>query len=94
MRKLVIAISVFALTACGHIVTLYPRGGGDQATGTLNDGSRNMSVTLKGVTYTGQFVRGQTFGFGIGQSFGATPTFGTGLIIHFFLNGTRGVWIA
>lgn len=81
MRKLVIAISVFALTACGHIVTLYPRGGGDQATGTLNDGSRNMSVTLKGVTYTGQFVRGQTFGFGIGQSFGATPTFGTGLMV-------------
>lgn len=81
MRKLGIAISALALTACGHIVTLYPRGGGEQATGTLNDGSRNMSVTLKGVTYTGQFVRGQTFGFGIGQSFGATPTFGTGLMV-------------
>jgi hypothetical protein len=81
MRKLVTAISALALTACGHIVTLYPRGGGERATGTLNDGSRNMTVTLKGVTYTGQFVRGQTFGFVIGQSFGATPTFGTGLMV-------------
>ncbi len=81
MRKLVIAISALALTACGHIVTLYPRGGGEQATGTLNDGSRNMSVTLKGVTYTGQFVRGQTFGFGIGQSFGARPMTGTSMMV-------------
>lgn len=81
MKKLAIAVSALALTACGHIVTLYPRGGGEQATGTLNDGSRNMSVTLKGVTYTGQFVRGQTFGFGIGQSFGATPTFSSGLMV-------------
>jgi hypothetical protein len=73
----VIAISIVALSGCGHIVTLYPRGGGEQATGTLNDGSRNMSVSLKGVTYTGQFIRGQTFGFGIGQSFGARTSFGT-----------------
>jgi hypothetical protein len=81
MKKLAIAISALALTACGHIVTLYPRGGGEQATGTLNDGSRNMSVTLKGVMYTGQFVRGQTFGFGIGQSFGARPITGTSMMV-------------
>ena len=75
--KAIAAISIFYLSACGHIVTLYPRGGGHQATGTLNDGSRNMSITLKGETYTGQFIRGQTFGFGMGQSFGDHPTFGT-----------------
>ena len=79
--KTIAALSVLALSACGHIVTLYPRGGGEQAIGTLNDGSRNMSVTLKGTTYTGQFVRGQTFGFGIGQSFGARPAFGTSMMV-------------
>lgn len=79
--KVLIALLVMALTACGHIVTLYPRGGGEQATGTLNDGSRNMSINLKGVIYSGQFVRGQTFGFGIGQSFGARPAFGTSMIV-------------
>ena len=79
--RLLISLAALALTACGHIVTLYPRGGGEQATGTLNDGSRNMSITLKGITYTGQFVRGQTFGFGIGQSFGARPAFGTTMVV-------------
>jgi hypothetical protein len=79
--KVIIALSILLLTACGHIVTLYPRGGGDVATGTLNDGSRNMNITLKGVTYSGQFVRGQTFGFGIGQSFGTRPTFGTSVMV-------------
>jgi len=79
--KVIIALSVLALTACGHIVTLYPRGGGEMATGTLNDGSRNISINLKGVTYSGQFVRGQTFGFGIGQSFGARPSFGTSMMV-------------
>ena len=72
---------IVALSACGHIVTLYPRGGGDQATGTLNDGSRNMSVTLKGTTYIGKFVPGQTFGFGVGQSFGASSSFGTAMMV-------------
>ena len=79
--KVIIALSILVLTACGHIVTLYPRGGGDLATGTLNDGSRNMNITLKGITYSGQFVRGQTFGFGIGQSFGARPSFGTSMMV-------------
>jgi len=79
--KAIAVLSVLALSACGHIVTLYPRGGGDQATGTLNDGSRNMSIYLKGLTYSGQFVRGQTFGFGVGQSFGARPAFGTSMMV-------------
>jgi hypothetical protein len=79
--KAVVSIVIMSLAGCGHIVTLYPRGGGDLATGTLNDGSRNMSVTLKGTTYTGKFVPGQTFGFGMGQTFGATPSFGTGMMV-------------
>ena len=79
--KVIISLAVLALAACGHIVTLYPRGGGEMATGTLNDGSRNMSINLKGITYSGQFVRGQTFGFGIGQSFGVRPSFGTSMMV-------------
>ena len=81
ISKVLIALSVLTLTACGHVVTLYPRGGGEMATGTLNDGSRNISINLKGVTYSGQFVRGQTFGFGIGQSFGTRPSFGTSMMV-------------
>jgi hypothetical protein len=79
--KAIAALSVLALSACGHIVTLYPRGGDDQATGTLNDGSRNMSVNLKGSTYTGKFVPGQTFGFAVGQSLGAASSFGTAMMV-------------
>ncbi len=63
--KAITVLSVLVLGGCSHTVTLYPRGGGEQAIGTLNDGSRNMSVTLKGITYTGKFVPGQTFGFGV-----------------------------
>jgi hypothetical protein len=40
-----------------------------------------MTIVLKGITYTGQFVRGQTFGFGIGQSFGVRPAFGTSMMV-------------
>lgn len=69
------------LCGCSHTVTLYPRSGGGQATGTLNDGSRNMSVSLKGTTYTGKFVPGQTFGFGVGQTFGARPAFGSSMMV-------------
>jgi hypothetical protein len=79
--KFLFSLVVLAMTGCGHIVTLYPRGGGDQAIGTLNDGSRNMSVLLKGVTYSGQFVRGQTIGLGFGQSFGASQSFGTSVMV-------------
>jgi len=79
--KFLFSLVALTLTGCGHIVTLYPRGGGDQAIGTLNDGSRNMSVLLKGVNYTGQFVRGQTFGLGFGQSFGASQSFGTSVMV-------------
>ena len=79
--RLLLSLAVLTLSACGHIVTLYPRGGGEQAIGTLNDGSRNMSVTLKGTTYSGKFVPGQTFGFGVGQSFGARPAFGSSMMV-------------
>jgi hypothetical protein len=79
--KAIAVLSVLVLSACGHTVTLYPRGGGDQATGTLNDGSRKISITLKGITYAGQFVRGQTFGFGVGQTFGSRPSFGTSMMV-------------
>ena len=81
-KFLVAAIAALFLAGCGHMVTLYPRGnGGQQATGTLNDGSRNMSVTLKGVTYTGRVMRGQSVGLGFTQSFGGTPSFGQAVMV-------------
>ena len=72
---------VLLLAGCTQTVTLFPRGGGEQAFGTLNDGSRNMEVVLKGETYTGSYVLGQTFGFGMAQSFGSRPAFGTGMMV-------------
>lgn len=80
-RTSLIPLIALILAGCGHMVTLYPRGGGEQATGTLNDGSRNMSVTLKGVTYSGRIMRGQTVGLGFTQSFGGSPSFGNALMV-------------
>lgn len=74
MLKLVPFALLPILAACSHTVTMYPRGGGDIGTGTLNDGTREIVVTLKGKQYAGRFVRSQSYGFGIGQSFGAAPT--------------------
>jgi hypothetical protein len=71
MRSYLVAL-LLALTACTHTITLYPRGGGEQATGTVNDGSKNMEVQLRGDTYAGSYVLGQTFG--VGMVGGANPT--------------------
>jgi hypothetical protein len=80
--KKILLIVLASLAGCGHVVTLYPRGGGDQATGTLNDGSRNMTIILKGISYSGKFVRGQTFGFGMSQSVGSGfPKIGTSMMV-------------
>lgn len=74
-------IAVLALSGCGHVVTLYPRGKGETATGSLNDGTRSMTINLKGTTYSGKFIRGQTFGFGVNQSVGTTPRLGTTMMV-------------
>lgn len=79
--RLIAICALLALSGCAQVLTLYPRGGGEQATGTLNDGSREMTVQLKGETYAGSYVSGQTFGFAMGQTFGAASSFGTGMIV-------------
>lgn len=43
-------------------------------TGTLNDGSREILVMVKGKQFTGKFVRNQTSGFGVSQTFGASQS--------------------
>lgn len=92
-----ICLFVVLLAGCTHTITLYPRGGGEQAAGTVNDGSKNMEVVLRGDMYTGSYVLGQTFGFGTGTSFGARPAFGTGLMVgntnqaSALLTGPKGV---
>lgn len=80
ISKLAILIVLF-LAGCTHTLTLFPRGGGERAFGTLNDGSRTMEVVLKGETYTGDYVLGQTFGFATAQTYGARPAFGTGIMV-------------
>jgi hypothetical protein len=80
MRYL-LALTILLLAGCTHTITLYPRGGGEQASGSVNDGSRNMEVTLRGETYTGSYVLGQTFGLATGTTYGARPVFGTGVMV-------------
>ncbi|WP_312260641.1 hypothetical protein [Limnohabitans sp.] len=65
---------VSVLSACSHTVTMYPRGGGEVGSGSLNDGTREIQVLLKGKRYTGKFVRNQTYGFALGQTFGSAPS--------------------
>jgi len=74
-------LMVLFIAGCAQTLTLFPRGDGEQATGTLNDGSRNMTIQLKGETYTGSFTPGQTFGFGIAQTSGATSAFGSAMMV-------------
>jgi hypothetical protein len=58
------------LAACTQVVTLYPRGGGHvQATGTLDDGSRKIEVSLGGKTYSGTYAPASSFTFGPGGSY-------------------------
>lgn len=79
--KPLLFIPLLLLAACSHTVTLYPRGGGEKATGTLNDGAQTMEITLKGKVYRGSYVLGQTVGFGFGQTFsGTSSTFGSGMV--------------
>jgi hypothetical protein len=74
MLKLVLLSFLPILAACSHTVMMYPRGGGDVGSGSLNDGTREIQVLLKGKQYTGKFVRNQTYGFGLDQTFGAAPS--------------------
>lgn len=60
--------AVSLLSACSHSVSLYPRGAGEVGTGTLNDGTREIVIHLRGKTYTGKFVRNETYGVSVGQT--------------------------
>ena len=86
-------VMLLALAGCTHTITLYPRGGGDQATGTVNDGSRNMEVRLRGDTYTGSYVLGQTVGVGIVGGANPVPvtTVGSTNNATALLTGPKGV---
>ena len=75
--RLSLCLPVIMLTACSHTITLFPRGGGEQATGTLNDGAKQMTVVLKGETYTGTYQKGTFTSHGFGQTYGARPKFTT-----------------
>jgi hypothetical protein len=83
-------VSALVLCGCSHTITMFPRGGGETGTGSLNDGTREVVVYLKGKTYSGKFVRNESYGVGatqgisvggvggIRQGFGTTAVFGSG----------------
>jgi len=64
------------LTGCTHAVTLMPRSGGEKAYGEFNDGSRTMTVTIRGETYTGDYSRGSGVGVSLGAGGAISPGFG------------------
>lgn len=84
MRSVVAIVSILVLTACSHTITLFPRGGGDQATGTLNDLSKAMEINLKGNRYTGTYSTGRVSSFGFVQRYGARPATG-----NVFMSGSN-----
>lgn len=66
---------VLLLAGCSYNATLYPRGGGEQATGNY-DGISALTVTLKGATYTGNATRGSTSGMVFTPGAFPTPVMG------------------
>ena len=62
MKKLCLVV-LLALGGCAYNVTLYPRGGGEQAIGKLDSASFTITVELNGETYSGRYIAGQSFGF-------------------------------
>ncbi|MBL8339517.1 MAG: hypothetical protein JNM97_22315 [Rhodoferax sp.] len=72
--RLLPLLSLMLLSACTHTVTLFPRGGGEQAMGTLNDMSKEIEINLKGDKYTGTYTTGRVSTFGTVQTYGARPT--------------------
>jgi len=86
MRYLVVLL----LAGCTHAVTLLPRAGGEKAYGSFNDGSRNMTVTIGGETYTGSYVRGQTTGLAFGAGGAITPAVGVSNQHSALLVGEKG----
>jgi hypothetical protein len=76
MTRRTIFVSIIAVTiaGCSHNLTLYPRGGGDLATGTVNRGDRSMQVKLPDGIYTGNYVQGASTGVGLATRYGTAPS--------------------
>lgn len=81
---------VVLLAGCSHNVTLHPRGGGTPATGSFNDGSMSMTVTIDGETYTGDYARGGSTGFMLGSGGAILPMFGVSNAHSAVLIGKKG----
>lgn len=77
MRYLVVLLMV---SGCAYNVALHPRGGDEVAKGSLNHPAGNMTVTVRGATYTGRYYRGTGVGVGLA---GARPAIGVGLTNQF-----------
>jgi hypothetical protein len=75
MRYLVVLL----LSGCAYNATLYPRGGGDIARGTVNTGSKEMVVSLDGSEFRGSYVRGYSVGYGFANTYGSNPQFASGV---------------
>lgn len=57
-------IAAVLLAGCAQTMTLYPRGGGTQATGELRTAEKTMTVTIDGEPYSGDFIGGRSTAFG------------------------------
>ncbi len=82
-------LAVLLLAGCTHAVTLLPRSGGEKAYGEYNDGSRGMTVTIRGETYTGSYVVGSGVGMTLSRGTVA-PGIGVSNQRSALLTGRRG----
>jgi hypothetical protein len=54
--RLLVLGALMLLVGCTQTMTLFPRGGGPQVSGTLDTVGQTMSIVLDGETYAGDFM--------------------------------------
>ena len=55
MKKLVLICGVLLIQACSHQLSLYPRGGGQVATGVANEAGKTIEIQFEGHLYKGRY---------------------------------------
>ena len=56
-RLIMPSVLMLLLAGCAQTMTLFPRGGGPQVSGTLDTVMQRMSIDLDGETYAGDFIK-------------------------------------
>ena len=55
-RLIIPSVLLLLVASCAQTMTLFPRGGGPQVSGTIDTVTQKMSIALDGETYTGEYI--------------------------------------